>query len=226
MNKLYDSTAGKININTLYPMNSKCSCEVCERNRFITKCRDTLKLLGYKELGQQLDDVYNGIVDLEEESDMQIADLQDQVADLKKTVKVKQDIVDKQAQRIKTLTEDVVLADEEFFALEKGYDELERQLKESKNERLQNKAEVINQKAVNATLKGENDRYKVALDNADRKNIRITEQIDELKAKQPHPGDVKMGAIIKKAFQDLQAAELEKNLCKPTDYKLKISDWY
>ena len=106
---------------------------------------------------------------------------------------------------ITRLNQDLQHADEEFGILEDAYDYLVDKLAQSTRE-IDRKESLIKD-------------YQGALDRADRSNNSLKDQLAKLEANQPHPGDVKMGAIIKKAYQDLQAAELEKNLCKPQDYE-------
>jgi len=140
---------------------------------------------------------------------------------------------------ITRLDQDLKNADEEFGILEDAYDDLADKLAQSTRE-IDRKEALIKDyqgqlKTISKTsythrinadrLENENHRLKVALDNADTANIRLKEQLAEEKANQPHPGDVKMGAIIKRAYQELQAAELEKNLCRPQDYELKKTVW-
>ena len=112
---------------------------------------------------------------------------------------------------ITRLNQDLQHADEEFGILEDAYDYLVDKLAQSTRE-IDRKESLIKD-------------YQGALDRADRSNNSLKDQLAKLEANQPHPGDVKMGAIIKKAYQDLQAAELEKNLCKPQDYELKKTVW-
>jgi hypothetical protein len=129
--------------------------------------------------------------------------------------------------------------DEEFGILEDAYDDLADKLAQSTREIDRKEALIKNYRGqlktisksfdapcINAEkLENENHRLRVALDNADTANIRLKEQLAEEKAKQRHPGDVKMGAIIKRAYQELQAAELEKNLTLPRDYSLPKNVW-
>ncbi|MEI6271459.1 MAG: hypothetical protein WCP38_03725 [Chloroflexota bacterium] len=140
---------------------------------------------------------------------------------------------------ITRLDQDLKIGDEEFGILEDAYDYLADKLAQSTRE-IDRKETLIKDyqgqlKTISKSfaarrlniepLENENHRLRVALDNADTANIRLKEQLAEEKAKQPHPGDVKMGAIIKRAYQELQAAELEKNLCRPQDYELKKTVW-
>lgn len=189
-------------------MDKPCDCDLCKRSKFITKCCDRLRFHSKFDLAQGLEDVYNDIMDQEEESDMQIADLQDQVKKLKVLTKSQEDALKEAQDVIKGLQQDVSNLKEDKKELQKRIDVQFAELQSVDRRELDNKG-----------LEKENQRLKVALDNADKK-------VAELQAKQPHPGDVKMGAIIKKAFQDLQAAELEKNLVLPRDYSLPKNNWY
>ena len=137
---------------------------------------------------------------------------------------------------ITRLNQDLKNADEEFGILEATYDYLVDKLAQSTREidrkeslikdyqgQLKQYADTHGKLSANSSnmerLENENKRLLGALDRADRSNNSLKDQLAKLEANQPHPGDVKMGAIIKKAYQDLQAAELEKNLCKPQDYE-------
>ena len=143
---------------------------------------------------------------------------------------------------ITRLNQDLKNADEEFGILEATYDYLVDKLAQSTREidrkeslikdyqgQLKQYADTHGKLSVNSSnmekLENENKRLIGALDRADRSNNSLKDQLAKLEANQPHPGDVKMGAIIKRAYQDLQAAELEKNLCKPQDYELKKTVW-
>jgi chromosome segregation ATPase len=140
---------------------------------------------------------------------------------------------------ITRLDQDLKNADEEFGILEDAYDDLADKLAQSTREidrkeslikdyqsQLKTISKSFDAHRLNADrLENENHRLIGALDRADQANINLKDQLAKLEANQPHPGDVKMGAIIKRAYQELQAAELEKNLCRPQDYELKKTVW-
>jgi len=140
---------------------------------------------------------------------------------------------------ITRLNQDLKNADEEFGILEDAYDDLADKLAQSTREidrkealikdyqgQLKTISKSFDAHRLNADrLENENKRLIGALDRADRANINLKDQLAKLEANQPHPGDVKMGAIIKRAYQELQAAKLEKNLCRPQDYELKKTVW-